>query len=143
MLRLRLYTLLYATLRYSTLLYATLRYSTLLYSTLLYATLLYAALLYATLRYSNLNFLRTTVFVPIQNDNKIYRNQQKVNKLGRLLRHFLFHIGLGFASDRHEQTDTCAPKCLPRLTKLVFELTIISHLSKGLKIFETIPTEVA
>jgi hypothetical protein len=29
---------------------------------------------------------------------------------------FLFHIGLGFASDRHDKTDPRAPKCLPRST---------------------------
>jgi hypothetical protein len=29
---------------------------------------------------------------------------------------FLFHIGLGFASDLHEKTDPRAPKRLPRLT---------------------------
>jgi uncharacterized protein YjbI with pentapeptide repeats len=64
MLKLRISTLLYATLRYSTLLYATLRYSTLLYatlrySTLLYATLRYSTLLYATLRYSTLLYDKT------------------------------------------------------------------------------------
>jgi hypothetical protein len=29
---------------------------------------------------------------------------------------FLFHIGLGFASDRHEKTEPRAPKRLLRLT---------------------------
>jgi hypothetical protein len=51
MLKLRISTLLYATLRYSTLLYATLRYSTLLYATLRYSTLLYATLRYSTTRH--------------------------------------------------------------------------------------------
>jgi hypothetical protein len=44
---------------------------------------------------------------------------------------------LGFASKKYDQTDSCAPKCLPRLTKTVMYI-VISYLLPDLEIFAKI-----